>query len=112
MKQYTKDEKVNNELEMLAGIIVETVPVEAIYLFGSYARGTPHKDSDLDLYVALKDEFDKREIDAMVAIGRAICREKTLPVDILALKKSKFLGKKEFATMERTIATEGIKIYG
>jgi hypothetical protein len=30
----------------------------------------------------------------------------------LALKKSKFLGKKELATMERTIATEGIKIYG
>jgi predicted nucleotidyltransferase len=112
MKQYTKYEKVNNELEMLTGIIVETVPVEAIYLFGSYAYGTPHKDSDLDLYVVLKDEFEKREIDAMVAIGRAICRKKTLPIDILALKRSKFLGKKELPTMERTIVMEGIKIYG
>jgi predicted nucleotidyltransferase len=50
MKQYTKYEKVNNELEMLTGIIVGTVPVEAIYLFASYAYGTPHKDLDLDLY--------------------------------------------------------------
>jgi len=28
-----------------------------IILFGSYAYGTPHKDSDIDLYVVTKDEY-------------------------------------------------------
>jgi predicted nucleotidyltransferase len=32
-----------NELDTLTRIIVDTVPVEQIYLFGSYAYGTPRK---------------------------------------------------------------------
>jgi tRNA nucleotidyltransferase (CCA-adding enzyme) len=28
-----------------------------IILFGSYAYGTPHKDSDIDLYVVTNDDF-------------------------------------------------------
>lgn len=28
-----------------------------IVLFGSYAYGTPHQDSDIDLYVVTNDEF-------------------------------------------------------
>jgi predicted nucleotidyltransferase len=39
---------VRVELDTLTKVIVETVPVEQIYLFGSYAYGTPHKDSDTD----------------------------------------------------------------
>jgi predicted nucleotidyltransferase len=29
-----------------------------LYLYGSYARGTAHKDSDVDVLVALKGEVD------------------------------------------------------
>jgi predicted nucleotidyltransferase len=63
---------VQAELDMLKDIIVNTLPVEQILLFGSYAYGTPHKDSDLDLYVVLKDEVKMRNIDASLAIYRAI----------------------------------------
>ncbi|GHT72920.1 hypothetical protein FACS1894124_0400 [Spirochaetia bacterium] len=42
---------IKPELNALTKIIVKTVPVEQIYLFGSYAYGTPHKDSDYDLYI-------------------------------------------------------------
>ena len=42
------------KLDTITKIIADTVPVETIYLFGSHAYGTPHKDSDLDLYVVLK----------------------------------------------------------
>jgi predicted nucleotidyltransferase len=45
---------VQVELDALTKVIVETVPVEQIYLFGSYAYGTPPKDSDLDLYLERK----------------------------------------------------------
>jgi predicted nucleotidyltransferase len=57
---------LQTELDTLTGIIINTVPVERIYLFGSYAYGTPHKDSDLDLYVVLKDDVQMRMIDAAV----------------------------------------------
>jgi len=30
---------------------------EKIILFGSYAYGKPHKDSDIDIYVVTKDNF-------------------------------------------------------
>ena len=103
---------IQAELETLTNIIVNTVPVEQIYLFGSYACGTPHKDSDLDLYVVLRDNAEIRELDAVVQIFHAIGRVKTKPVDIITNKKSKYLKLASGPTMERKIAREGIKIYG
>jgi predicted nucleotidyltransferase len=103
---------IQSELDILAEIIVATVPVEQIYLFGSYAYGTPRQDSDLDLYVVLKDSVEIREIDAVVKIFHAIGQVKRKPVDIIANKKSKYLRLAAGPTMERKIAREGIKIYG
>jgi predicted nucleotidyltransferase len=56
--------------------------VEQILLFGFYAYGKPHKDSDLDL------------------------------VDIVVHKQSKYNERKAEPTIERKIAREGILIYG
>ena len=106
------DNAIQSELNILKEIIAHTVPVDQIWLFGSYAYGTPHKDSDLDLYVVLKDDIETREFDAEVEILRAIGRVKTKPVDIIANKKSKYLWLTTGPTMERKIAREGIKIYG
>jgi len=39
---------IQAELDKLKEIIIDTLPIEQIYLFGSYAYGNPHKDSDLD----------------------------------------------------------------
>jgi predicted nucleotidyltransferase len=103
---------VQAELDTLKDIIVRTVPVEQIWLFGSYAYGTPHKDSDLDLYVVLSDDVQMRLIDVEVKILGAIGRIKTMPVDIIANKKSKYARLTTGPTMERKIAREGIRIYG
>ena len=103
---------IQSELDTLKEIIIRTVPVEQIWLFGSYAYGTPHKDSDLDLYVVLKDEVETRELDVEIKILNVIGRVKTMPVDIIANKKSKYLRLATGPTMERKIAREGIKIYG
>jgi predicted nucleotidyltransferase len=103
---------LQTELDTLTGIIVNTVPVERIYLFGSYAYGTPHKDSDLDLYVVLKDDVQMRMIDAAIQIRIAIGRKKTMPVDIITNKLSKYRERSEGPTIERTVSLEGIKIYG
>ncbi|MFP3042690.1 nucleotidyltransferase domain-containing protein [Treponema primitia] len=106
-------DSIRNELDILTKIIAETVPVEQIYLFGSYAYGIPHKDSDLDLYVVLKDETPIREMEAMDAVGLAIYEKQNHAIDLLVRKKSKFLDRSTgITTIERVVSTEGIKIYG
>jgi len=103
---------IETELATLKEIIVNTVPVEQIYLFGSFANGVPHKDSDLDLYVVLNDNIQMRLIDAITKIRIAIGRKKTMPVDILVNTLSRYRERSEGPTIERTINQEGIKIYG
>ncbi|MCL2722256.1 MAG: nucleotidyltransferase domain-containing protein [Treponema sp.] len=103
---------IQEELDKLKELIINTVPVEQIYLFGSHAYGTPHMDSDLDLYVVLKDDIQMRELDASIEIMKAIRKVKTKPVDIITTKKSRYQWLITGPTMERKIAREGIKIYG
>ena len=103
---------IKQELDEITKAITETVPVETIYLFGSYAYGTPHKDSDLDLYIVFKDEMPLRELDAIRSMRRATANIKTKPIDFLGLKRNRFLDIKIHATLERKIAREGIKLYG
>ena len=106
------DEAVKAELEKLKELIINAMPVEQIYLFGSYARGTPRKDSDLDLYVVLKDDNPMRDLDAGLHIRLAIARKKSMPVDIIVKKKKDFLSRLNNFTLERVVNRDGIRIYG
>jgi predicted nucleotidyltransferase len=101
------DKAVQTELATLTDIILKTVPVERLILFGSYAYGTPRKGSDLDLYVVLKDGVEMREIDAMLLIGRAICDKQTMSVDVLVGKSRSWAERKALPTIERKIAQDG-----
>ena len=103
---------IKQNLEEITQIITGTVPVAAIYLFGSYAYGTQNQDSDVDLYVVFKDEMVMRELDAIDAIRMAIFPVGKKPVDILGLKQTRFDQRKILATLERKIAREGVKLYG
>jgi predicted nucleotidyltransferase len=103
---------IQTEVDKLKELIVNAIPVEQIYLFGSYAYGTPRKDSDLDMYVVLKDNVPMRDLDAGLQIRLAIDREKSMPVDIIAKKKKDFLDRLDDITLERKVNRDGIKIYG
>jgi len=109
--QKTIDD-IRQNLDEISQIIAKTVPVESIYLFGSYAYGTPNKDSDLDIYVVFKDELPMRELDAITAISMAIDSVRKMPMDILGLKQNRFHDRKLYATLERKIVREGVKLYG
>ena len=106
------DPAIQAELDKLKELIINAVPVEQIYLFGSYAYGTPHKDSDLDLYVVISDDVQMRELDAGLQIRFAIARKKSMPVDIIAKKKSNFINRLDDFTLERKVTKDGILIYG
>ena len=105
------DTVIQAELDKLKELIINVIPVEQIYLFGSYAYGTPHKDSDLDLFIILKDEVQLRDIEAAIKIRLAICAHQSMPLDLLVIKKSLYLERKAAPTLERKIAREGILIY-
>jgi len=106
------DTAVKAEVDKLKKLITNAIPVEQIYLFGSYVYGTPRKDSDLDFYVVLKDEVQMRDLDAGLKIRFAIAREKTMPVDIVAKKKKDFISRLDDFTLERKVTRDGIRIYG
>lgn len=45
------------------------IPIDRLILFGSYARGTPHPWSDIDLCV-VSSQFGRRDYDDFVKISR------------------------------------------
>ena len=101
-----------NELNTLKDIIIKTIPVGKIYLFGSYADGKAGSGSDLDIYIVMSDKSELNEIDAMKLVRKAIRDKKTMPVDILVGKEKKFNRRKSSITIESQIEKNGILIYG
>ena len=106
------EKRIRNELNILKKIIIKTIPVGRIFLFGSYAGGKPNIDSDLDIYVTMSDSAKIKEIDAMRLIRKAIRDKKTLPVDIIVSKEKKFNQRKASNTIEHQIEKDGILLYG
>ena len=106
------DPVIQTELDKLKELIINAMPVEQIYLFGSHAYGKPRKHSDLDLYVVLKDDIPMRDLDAGLQIRMAIARKKSMPVDIIAKKKKDFISRLDDLTLERKVTRDGIRIYG
>ena len=89
-----------NEITAIAEIIKETVDCDMIYLFGSYAYGEPHKDSDLDFYVVIPDDAD-RPIEIIKRIYLNIgARGCLLPTDIIATRSSRFANMRVLPTKE------------
>jgi len=105
------NEKIQTELDKLKEIIIKTLPIDQIYLFGSYAYGNPRKDSDIDLFIVLKDEVEIREIDAAIQIRLAVANHQTFSLDLIISKKSKYLERQTAPTLERKIAREGVLLY-
>jgi len=109
-----KEEFFNIHLEertLLTDIIVNTVHPERIYLFGSYAKGTPTSDCDYDFYVVMDDQSE-RPLSITRKIRRAFGKQKTHPVDLLVSKKSTFDKRSLLPSLERVVIDEGVLLYG
>ena len=101
---------VREQLDTICRIIRETVEVEKIYLFGSYAYGTPDKDSDFDIYVVIPDG-GAEPLDAMRDIVGAMFYKVDMPTDVLADYESRFEKYRKWPTLQRKIAREGVLLY-
>jgi predicted nucleotidyltransferase len=82
----------------------------AIYLYGSYAYGTPTRHSDIDLLVIVRDSpLDPYERDAVAY--RAL-RQVPVPVDVQVYTQSEFEERSSLkVSFERTVKRKGRLIH-
>lgn len=101
----------NEEILKIKDAIISAVDVERLYLFGSYAYGIPHKDSDYDFYMVIPNDSGIRPIDASIEAQSALWGIKAKAVDILAGTTETFNRRSKGVTLERRIANEGVLLY-
>jgi len=104
------DVKIQNDLALFRENILKLVPAEAIYLFGSYAYGTPTDESDLDVYVVVPDDVE--DLGDLYGDVQLLWRKRPIPLDLLMGRSSVFNRRKNGPTLERVIAQKGTMLYG
>jgi len=100
----------NEEILRIKDVIVSAVDVKKLYLFGSYANGTPDEDSDYDFYMVIPNG-NMRPIDAIHKARMAMWGNKFKSIDLLAGTEEIFSRRSEGITLERKIAREGVVLY-
>ncbi|MDR3108794.1 MAG: nucleotidyltransferase domain-containing protein [Planctomycetaceae bacterium] len=95
--------------------ILGCVEPEKIYLFGSYAYGTPRPDSDFDFYVVVPDSHSSSLRETKDLIYKKIDEyRKTvdyISVDVIVHTEFYFGELKPLPTLVRKIVREGVLLY-
>jgi uncharacterized protein len=82
-----------------------------IYLFGSYAWGKPHAESDLDFLIVLKDDIHFNL--ALHIKGKQALKNLDISTDIVLNHQLFFTERAEHpSTLQHKIKTEGKLVYG
>ncbi len=88
-----------------------------IILFGSYAYGTPHEDSDIDILVVTNDDFMPQTFSERLKYRLSVSNiiyeiAKKVPIDLLIYTKPMFEKFKELnSSFSQDILTNGKKLY-
>jgi len=118
-RKISATEKLKNktmtEIEKLKDALVKELAPEQIWLFGSFAKGTPREDSDIDLYIVMNNNVSNDELFDIMGEAHGVCRHAKAtkrPLDILAGTLKMFEdGKNDTGFVEREIHRTGVKIY-
>ena len=96
--------------EMVRRLVAEFQP-EKIILFGSYAWGEPNEDSDIDLFVIVPDNKERR-IDQMHRAYRCVSGL-GVPVDVLVRTHAEVERYRNvYASLECEVLERGKVLYG
>ena len=102
---------INEEILKIKDAIVNAVPVEKLYLFGSYAYGTPTEDSDYDFYMVVPAD-GMRPIDATVEARMSMWGVPKKPMDVLAGTPETFERRSHKVwTIESEVSKKGVLLY-
>lgn len=109
MSLLSQDE-LEAKLAEIVGRLRDALSPVAIYFFGSYAYGTPNRDSDIDLLVIVEDsplnayERDAKAIHALRGIR--------MPIDVMVYTRAEFEERSALpVSFERTIKRKGRIVY-
>lgn len=98
-------------LKEATGRLAAEFQPEQIYLFGSYAWGTPNEDSDVDLMVIVPDSHERpiqRDQRAQKCLGRL-----RLAADVLVRTRGEVDRYKHLrASLFHQVLNQGRKLYG
>ncbi len=99
-------------IESVKNKLIETYQPLEIYLFGSYAWGVPHEESDLDLLTVVDDCEDADARHKMLVQGYLALSQFRIPKDIMLFSKEEFNEMScDTTTLCYKIKRQGMKIY-
>ena len=97
---------------------LKPLDISKIILFGSYAHGKPHRDSDIDIYVVTNDDYIPNNFEERIKLKLKVASalkelQRIIPIDIITHTKKMH---EEFIKMDggfgQEILRKGIKLYG
>ncbi len=101
----------DEKLRILLDRIIPALKPEAVYLFGSRARGDCHEDSDYDLLVIVPDDTPKERRSLRWAF--AANRDTGVPADIVPCSRTGFERYKDsVGTLCYEANHNGVRVYG
>jgi predicted nucleotidyltransferase len=102
---------IEKTLDVITKGIVSVLPVEVIYLFGSFATGDAQEGSDLDIYVVISDEFTGRVHDAIDTARLSYQMDVNIPTDVIVRRHSEFDLRCREYRLEKDICNKGKVLY-
>jgi len=103
-------DEIQEYVTYIAQCIKDAMPVTAIYLFGSYAKGNYRENSDLDIYVVTPDK-SKHRVDWSIIAGRSFERKVRIPIEILVDYEDEFERRSKWLnSVEREVLDTGVNI--
>jgi predicted nucleotidyltransferase len=106
-----KPAMVDCNIVVLLERIVPALAPEAVYLFGSRARGEETADSDYDLLVVVPDDTPAENI--RLTRTCALSRGTGIPADVIACRRSWFeQGRDRVGTLSYKAVREGVLVHG
>lgn len=105
------DARNDEKLRLLLDRIVPALEPEAVYLFGSRARGDFDEDSDYDLLVIVPDDAPKERRSIRYAYASKIGAG--IPADIIPCTRANYEASKDvIGTLSYMVKHEGLRVYG
>lgn len=100
------DEHVARTLQSMK----DTFPVEAVYVFGSYANGAARPDSDIDLLVVCTDDSEDL-FEVTYQIRRYLHERIELAIDVVVTTAEQFSRRQDQPwTVEHVALSEGVAV--
>jgi uncharacterized protein len=100
----------SKDIQVITETILDNVDAKSIYLFGSYAYGTPDNNSDIDIYAVLPDKYSNTT-EIYAKIITELGDKNIFFIDLLLAPESIFNSRKDNYIFETTIFNKGKILY-